>query len=194
MKFLPHLPEMCCEHLVLVVELTRTWRSGSGLDEPPPPPGSPHPWATTVPPLRRREQGPVLGDGDRALEMRRQRTVQRRSGPAVRVNPHGRPPHVHHRLDRQASPSLRTGPDSGVPVIRTCGSSWSEVPMPWPTNSRTTSIPALPRCACTAAEMSESLAPARAAWMPCAATRASPAADHRLTGDAAYGTVTAASP
>src|SRR5581483_5767011 len=62
-------------------------------------------------------------------------------------------------------PSRSRAPCPRVPKFGTCGSSWSRVPMPWPTNSRTTLNPAASTTSCTTAPTSPTVFPTRAAWM-----------------------------
>ena len=62
----------------------------------------------------------VRGDGDRVLEMRRQRPVGGHHGPAVGQDCVSRPPDVHHRLDRDDQPGLRRA-TTGRAVVRDLG-------------------------------------------------------------------------
>src|SRR5688500_2217851 len=57
----------------------------------------------------REDAGPDLGDGDRELEVGRQRVVLRVDGPVVVAHPHLGATGVDHRLDRQHHAGLEQG-------------------------------------------------------------------------------------
>src|SRR5579884_33628 len=63
-------------------------------------------------------------------------------------------------------PSRSFMPCPRRPKFGTCGSSCSEVPIPCPTNSRTTLKPSDSTTSCTAAPMSPNVAPGLTAWIP----------------------------
>ena len=77
--------------------------------------------------------GARRGDRHRVLEVGRQRSVLGARRPAVGVHPDAGAAGVDHRLDRQHH--ARAAASAPCPARRssgTCGSSCSEVPMPWP--------------------------------------------------------------
>ena len=91
-----------------------------------------------------RTRGPVVGDGDRVLDVRREAasavtTVQPSS--RTRLGAAG----VQHGLDGQHHPRPQAQAAAGLAVVRHRGGSCMARPIPWPTKSRTTAKPRLSR-------------------------------------------------
>src|SRR4029453_15939375 len=66
---------------------------------------------------RRQDLGTLLRDGDRVLEMGRQRAVTGHDGPAVGLHLDLVAAECEHRLDRQADPRLELHPADAGPVV-----------------------------------------------------------------------------
>src|SRR5580704_16938304 len=93
-------------------------------------------------------------------------------------------------------PSRSRAPCPRAPKFGTCGSSWSLVPMPCPTNSRTTLKPLASKNSCTAAPTSPTALPTRACSMPLYNEASVTSSSLRTSGltESSTGTVIAASP
>src|SRR4051812_13798060 len=66
----------------------------------------------------RQHDRPVIGDGDRVLEMGGEATIFGYSRPPIVFDQHFRPPGVHHRLDGDHQARGEAAPLGGVAVVR----------------------------------------------------------------------------
>ena len=109
--------------------------------------------------LLRQHQRPVTRYRHGMLEVRAVAAIFGDRGPLVVQDARARLADIDHRLNRQHHAFAQPVPWPRVPKFGTCGSSCSRVPIPWPTNSRTTLKPLASTYSCTAAPTSPTVLP-----------------------------------